>query len=281
MDQRERYRSTPPARTLDDMPLAAYGGTGMEDDGVAEPADAAPGDTPTPDAETRDPAGVDAASPGVAKRTRPANVSRGPVMTRAEAQPPTPGAESTATPSAPSSLPSRVIHLLRTSRLAAGAGFAVVILIGLVLLSSGGASPAATAATPTKGPTAAPTIVPPSGDASLTVSGAVTGSFTLTGLAGGQRVDATTVNLGWGDAVQATMSIAGPLDRGTRTTDERLVLTIGVLVAGQPVTFTSTAGECTIGMAQVGTKVQGSFTCHKLKGPDGKLMIEASGTYRS
>jgi hypothetical protein len=256
----------------------------MEEEDVAEPVDAAPADTATPDATIAVTA-TDTASPAAAKRARPAGISRGPVMTRAEAQPSTPEGEpaaaSSAAPSAATSLPARVIHLLRTSRLAAGAGFAVVIVIGLVLLSGGGASPAATAATPTKGPTPAPTIVPPSGDATLTVTGAATGSFTLGGLAGGQHLDATTVSLAWGDAQQTTVSIAGPLDRGTRTTDERLVLTIGVLVAGQPVTFTSIAGECTVGMAQVGTKVQGSFTCHKLKGPDGKLMIEASGTYRS
>lgn len=115
----------------------------------------------------------------------------------------------------------------------------------------------------------------------MTLSGAVDGTFPLTGLAGGQRVDASSVALGWGDTLQTTLSIAGPLDRGTRTTDERLVLTIGALVNGQPATFTSAAGECTIGMAQVGTKVQGSFTCHKLKSGDGKLTIEASGNYRT
>jgi hypothetical protein len=175
----------------------------------------------------------------------------------------------------------KVVRLFRTSRLAAGAGFAVVVVVGLILLSGGGASPAATAATPTKGPVVAPTITPPSGEASLTLAGAVEGTFPVTGLAGGQRVDATSVALGWGDALQTTLAIAGPLDRGTRTTDGRLVLTIGVLVSGQPVTFTSTAGECTIGMAQVGLKVQGSFTCHKLKSSDGKLSIEASGTYRT
>jgi hypothetical protein len=175
----------------------------------------------------------------------------------------------------------RLVRVFRTSRVAAGAGFAVVIIVGLVLLSSGGASPAATATTPSKAPSAAPTIAPPSGDATLTVSGVAAGSFTLTGLAGGQQVTGTSVSLGWGDGQQTTLSIAGPLDRGTRATDAGLVLTIGVLVNGQPVTFTSKAGECTIGMAELGTQVQGSFTCHKLKGPEGKATIEANGTYHS
>jgi hypothetical protein len=173
------------------------------------------------------------------------------------------------------------VHLFRTSRVAAGAGFAVVIVVGLVLLSSGGASPAATAATPTKGPAAAATVLPASGDASLMLTGGATGTFTLGGQAGGQHVEGGAVALGWADAQQTTLSISGPLDRGTRTTDERLVLTLSVLVNGVPVTFTSNAGQCTIGMAQVATKVQGSFTCHKLKSADGKVMVEASGTYRS
>jgi hypothetical protein len=274
MDQRERYRSTPPPRTVDDLPLAAYGGTGMEDEpAVAEdgPMDAVAAPAPT------------TAAPSPA---RPGAATTGPA-TPAPAPGPAPVASGESLPTAdlpPARPPSpidRLVHLLRTSRVAAGAGFAVVIIVGLVLLSGGGASPAATAATPTNGPTAAPTVAPPSGDASMTVSGAVTGTFMLTGLAGGQHVDATTVALGWGDALETTLSIAGPLDRGTRTTDEHLVLTIGTVINGQPVTFTSMAGECTIGMAQVGLKVQGSFTCHKLKGPDGKLTINAEGTYHS
>jgi hypothetical protein len=175
----------------------------------------------------------------------------------------------------------RVVQTFRTSRVAAGAGFAVVIVVGIVLLTSGGASPAATAATPTKGPSAAPTILPPSGDASITLTGGATGTFTLSGLAGGQQVGGGMVALSWADGQQTTLSIAGPLDRGTRVTDDTLVLTVGVVVNGAPVTFTSKAGECTIGMAEVGTKVQGSFTCHKLKATAGKLLLEATGTYHS
>ena len=262
MDQRDRYRSTPPQRTLDDMPLAAYGGTGMEAEDVPEPVETAGGQ----------PALV--AAPAA---TAASSIDTPPEISTPDG--PTPEGEPG--PSAIAVLGRRAVHLFRTSRVAAGAGFAVVIIVGLVLLSGGGASPAATAATPSKGPSAAPTAVPPSGDASLTVTGPGAGTFALTGLPGGQHVDATTVALGWGDALQTTLSIAGPVDRGTRTTDEHLVLTIGILVNGQPVTFTSTHGECTIGMAQVGLKVQGSFTCHKLRAPDGKVTIDANGTYHS
>ena len=272
MDQRDRYRSTPPQRTLDDMPLAAYGGTGMEEEAASEPATATSEQPAT--AATRAPASAASAA------TPPADSAGlpGPAEPRSDGDAQGDGAPAS---SPIGTLVGRVVTLFRTSRVAAGAGFAVVIIVGLILLSGGGASPAATAATPSNGPTAAPTVPPPSGDASLTVTGPGAGTFTLTGLAGGQHVDATTVALRWGDALQTTLSIAGPIDRGTRTTDEHLVLTIGVLVNGQPVTFTSKAGECTIGMAAVGVKVQGSFTCHKLKGPDGKLTIDANGTYHS
>jgi hypothetical protein len=249
---------TPP-KSLDDMPLAAYGGSGMQDEGQVQPE-------PT----TTDPAVQAPVLPVAADGVPAAASSTADALPVPEDEP----------SHGPGPL-ARIVRTFRTSRIAAGAGFAVVIVVGLVLLSGGGASPTATASTPTQGPTAAPTITPPSGDASMTISGVATGTFTLGGLAGGQQVSGGAVVLGWGDAQQTTLSIAGPLDRGTRTTDEHLVLTITALVAGQPVTFTSAAGECTIGMAEVGTKVQGSFTCRRLKGPDGKATIEASGNYRS
>ena len=53
------------------------------------------------------------------------------------------------------------------------------------------------------------------------------------------------------------------------------------MVDGELVTFTSNAGECTIGMAVNPKSVTGSFTCHKVKSDDGKLTVDASGTYRT
>lgn len=250
---------TPP-KSLDDMPLAAYGGAAMDDEAHVQPEPS----TVEPAAEPQ-PVAAMAADRTVA--AAPSPIDDLPVPEDELPQGPGPLA--------------RIVTLFRTSRIAAGAGFVVVIVVGLMLLSGGGASPTATASTPTLGPSAVPTIAPPSGEASMNLSGVATGTFTLGGLAGGQQVSGGSVSLAWGDAQQTKLSIAGPLDRGTRTTDEHLVLTITALVAGQPVTFTSAAGECTIGMAEVGTTVQGSFTCRKLKGPDGKATIEASGTYHS
>jgi hypothetical protein len=247
-------------RSLDDLPLAAYGGTGM--------------DEPEPAPAEADPAmAADSAEPD-------AGAAVGSRFVRADAPGEDPPAAQAGAAQAESPI-ARVVKLFRTSRVAAGAGFAVVIVVGLLLLSGGGASPGATAATPTQGPTPGATIALPSGEVSLTLTGPVAGTFALTGRAGGQHVDASTVDLGWVDAQQTTLTITGPVDRGTRTTDERLVLTISILVDGLPVAFTSDGGECTVGMASVAGKVQGSFSCRKLKSADGKLTIEASGTYRS
>ena len=85
----------------------------------------------------------------------------------------------------------------------------------------------------------------------------------------------------WTDPLQNVLTLAGPVDRGTRTTDAGLVLTWALMVDGKLVTFTSTAGECTIGMAVNPKSVSGSFSCRKLKSADGKLTVEASGTYRT
>ncbi len=53
------------------------------------------------------------------------------------------------------------------------------------------------------------------------------------------------------------------------------------MVEKTPVTFTSTDGECTLGMGIVGTRVQGTFICKKLKSDDGKYVVGATGTYRT
>ena len=75
----------------------------------------------------------------------------------------------------------------------------------------------------------------------------------------GRHVDGQTITAAWADSLQTVLSLSGPIDRGTRTTDARLTLGITVILDGQSVTFTSVAGECTIGMANVAGKVSGSF----------------------
>ena len=245
------------------MPLAAYGGSGMEEEAVpaeaAATVTAAAAEPEPPVGETAHGAGPFAPAP-VTDDDAPAPKASGPGL---------------------ANLLGRVATTLRTSRVAAGALFVVVIVVGVILLSAGKPVPGSAAVSPTPTAGAVVTAVPPSGDATLEITGANAATYVLTGLPGGQHVDAKAVNAAWAAPTEAGLTIAGPVDRGTRLTDANLVLTITIVIADQPVTFTSVAGECTIGMAQTPKGVSGSFTCHKLKSPDRKITIEATGTYRT
>ena len=67
-------------------------------------------------------------------------------------------------------------------------------------------------------------------------------------------------------------------------TRARALLGAVLLLAGLPASAQLDIGrmfELGKKAVEVGAKVQGSFTCHKLKAPDGKLTIEASGNYRT
>ena len=168
----------------------------------------------------------------------------------------------------------------RNPRLAAGVGFAVVIVVGLSLLLGGGKGAAVAAATAGPSVAASVTIVADPGSATLVLTGSVKQTFTMTGSAA-QPVAGNLVGATWADSLQTVLTLNGPVDRGTRTTDAGLVLTWGLMVDGKLVTFTSKAGECTIGMASNPKGVTGTFACRKLKSDDGKLTVQASGTYRT
>ncbi len=168
----------------------------------------------------------------------------------------------------------------RNPRLAAGIGSAVVIVVGVTLLLGGGKGAAVAAATAVPSSPPSVTVVADPGSATLVLTGSVKQTFTMTGSAA-QPVAGNLVGATWADSLQNVLSLSGPVDRGTRTTDTGLVLTWGLMVDGKLVTFSSKAGECTIGMASNPKNVSGSFACRKLKSDDGKLTVEASGTYRT
>jgi hypothetical protein len=256
------------ARSLDDLPLAAYS-TGMEPDARldepaedVQPAMAADHHAPQPPGPPfavmhADPHALPGDPEGLAAPPREA-----PTGAR-QAR----GAE--------------LLRLARRNpRLAAGAGFVAVILVGLMLLSAAGQTPAslAASASPTVPPVAV--VLPPTGDASLVLTGAVQGTYAFTGGASdAARAGAFTAT--WSDTTQNSLALDAKVDRGTRTTDAGLVLRLTVALDGVAVTFTSRAGECTIGMAVQPAAVSGSFSCKKLKSDDGKLIIGATGTYRT
>jgi hypothetical protein len=254
-----------PDRSLDDMPLAAYS-TGVEPDPrLDEPAE-------VPTAVTPDPAAVPPPGPRfVMSRAEPVELPADPQGLAAPQRIEAPRTGPTAA----------VLELARRNpRIAAGAGFVAVILVGLVLLGASGQAPASLAASASPTAPAVVVILPPTGDATLVLTGGVQGTYAF----GGGALDAVRTgafSATWTNATQDTLSLDAKVDRGTRTTDAGLVLRMTVMVAGAPVTFTSKAGECTVGMGVQPTTVTGSFSCKKLKSDDGKLVVDARGTYRT
>lgn len=253
-------------RSLDDLPLAAYGGSSMEltpedearIDAAPTPSEAADhGDDIAPGPFAHAVAGAalsdDGYGAGGPKQSRPART-----------MPP---------------VAAKVVRTLRTPRGAAGAAFAGVIVVGLLLLS-GGQKPGAAGAGAS--PSAAPVVIVTAepGNATLVLTGKVEQSLVFGGMTGSGAPGAPLA-VTWTDVTLNTLGLQGAPDRGTRTTDDSLVLSFTVAVDGAPVTFTSTEGECTIGMAIHPRNVSGTFSCKKLKSDDGKLIIGATGTYRT
>jgi hypothetical protein len=265
-------------RSLDDLPLAAYT-TGMQPDPRLEDAEPDPASTPEPVARSAAATASHAAGsdgqldlstePGGAGTLTAGRLGRGlPQM------PPL--------PALPVWLAHPRAHLRDPRLLLTGVVAVGVILLALSLVGGGAGPLGAAVASPTPGaPVVVATPEPVRGEASVEATGKLPGSFVLTGMSGfgpavGSHIDAT-----WSDVSGATLGLAGLASPGTRTTDARFVLTWTIPVEGVPVTFTSDAGECTVGMAVQPKSVTGSFVCKKLKSPDGKLVVDARGTYRT
>lgn len=260
-------------RSLDDQPLAAYGGSGMEltpeDELKIEAAEAVAPVAGSPDATgSTGPEG-----------THPLSIEPG--LEGEPAPPPGAGAAAAGAVLAGANVvATRTVGLLRTSRPAQGAAFVGVILVGVLLLVGGGPKPGAAGAqaSPTAPALAGATREP--GGATLVVTGKVEQSLSFPGMTGAGAPSAPLAAT-WTDGTPNSLGIEGAPDRGTRSTDEKLVLRFTVTVGEKPITFTSTEGECTIGMALNVTNVSGTFSCRKLKSDDGKYLVEATGTYRT
>lgn len=244
-----------PGRSVDDLPLAAYS-TGV--DPTTEPP------------EMGAPVEASVHAPAVVHLNQLDQAAHLPVP------------EDERNPAAAASRPAARARAFASQnpRLVAGAGFVAVIVVGVSLLMGGGNGPSAAAATIGPSGTGIVPVVADPGSATLVLTGSVKATFTMTGNVA-QAVTGNLVGATWADSLQNVLTLNGPLDRGTRTTDAGLVLTWGLMVDGKLVTFTSKAGECTIGMASNPKNVTGSFACRKLKSDDGKLTVEASGTYRT
>lgn len=251
-------------RSVDDLPLAAYS-TGVDPE-TEPPTDREPAARPAPGAAW------------------PASIGTPPVLALGAlndaAAMPVPEDE-TSGPRAGLGLGRARVIAKRNPRLAGGGLFVAMILVGLVLLGGSGPSPSAAGAVAS--PSVPPIIVvaAPTGDATLVLTGPIQGTYTLAGGAS-DAAKARAFTASWTDAALNTLALDATVDRGTRTTDATLVLRLSVVTAdGAARSFTSKAGECTIGMGVLPGAVSGSFTCKKLKSDDGKVTVGASGTYRT
>ena len=252
-------------RSLDDQPLAAYSRRGTVDVGDDDPEQPVHASVPWHAADE-------------ATATAPAALALGTLDEPMVPLDATPGDAVIRLPK-PRLGPLRDFARARP-RLVAGAGFVAVILFGLVLLGGGTALPGAAGTDPSPSAPAVVPVVAEPGSATLVLTGSVKATYTLTGIAGQPDSGSAVAGL-WTDSLQNMLTLDGPVDRGTRMTDTGFILTWALMVDGKLVTFTSSAGECTIGMAVNPSNVSGSFSCHKLKSDDGKLTVGASGTYRT
>jgi hypothetical protein len=172
---------------------------------------------------------------------------------------------------------------LRDPRLLLSGVVAVGLILLVLTLLGGGPSSSLTAAgaspsAPT-GPVATPAAI---GNASVQVAGSgMSATLELTGVTGTTPAAVSTLDSTWIDQLGNTLVLGGPVSPGTRTTAADFVLSWTVIVKAAPVTFTSQAGECTVGMAVKAETVTGSFVCKKVKSSDGKYVVGARGTYRT
>jgi hypothetical protein len=155
-----------------------------------------------------------------------------------------------------------------------------VILLGVSLLGggnlAGGPVPGASAS-------AAPGIGVPAGPgpATVVVEGRSDGTFTLTGTEGfGKPTDGQLAST-WADSAGTALSLTGRVGSGMRTTSGELVLSVTVLVEGNPVTFVSEDAECFVNMAEKMVNVTGSFVCEEITSADGRVKLKITGTYQT
>ena len=270
-------------RSIDDLPLAAYS-TGVEADPRLEAA-AADGTTaaaaaPAPFAPA--PIGgvpsVDAAAMAalpLADGEPDPTANAGHV--RIQVGRPLPGL---------AALPEWLAHPRQHRRdprllLSGVIGVGLVLLVASLFLGGGGGALGGAGASPSA-PAFVATAPPPAGNASVEITTAkLAGMHELIGATGTGPAVASRVDATWSSTTGATLGLRGAASAGTRTTDATFVLTWTLLIDGAPVTFTSDAGECTVGMAVQPKSVTGSFVCKKLKSDDGELTVDARGTYRT
>jgi hypothetical protein len=153
------------------------------------------------------------------------------------------------------------------------------VLLGASMLGGGGAGGAAPGATASAAPGAGGPAVP--GAATIQVTGDFEATFELAQTAGFGRPADGQLAATWDDGAGSSVVLTGTAGSGTRTTSSDLTLAITLVRNGAPVTFTSEAGECTIGMAEKMLNVQGSFVCPEITSNGGRFTVKLQATYRT
>jgi len=146
------------------------------------------------------------------------------------------------------------------------------------LLGGGGPASGSTGPNGSQG-TGAFVPTPAPGSASVEVTSSPAGIHALIGATGAGAAVSSQLDATWTDATGESLGITGAASQGTRTTDPSFVLTWTMLIDNQPVTFTSRASECTIGMAVGVRAVHGTFVCKNLKSGDRHYEIDMRGDY--
>jgi hypothetical protein len=154
-----------------------------------------------------------------------------------------------------------------------------VVLLGLSVLGGGSPRGVVTGASPSAPPGAGVPTTP--GPGTIQVAGDFEATFTLTGtVAIGKPADGLLAAT-WGDGAGSSFTLTGPVASNMRTTSPGLTLAVTVMRNGAPVTFTSEAGECTIGMAEKISNVTGSFVCPEIRSNGGRFTVKLSGSYQT
>jgi hypothetical protein len=158
-------------------------------------------------------------------------------------------------------------------------GIGVVLLGASFLLGGNQAGGAGAGASPSPAPGAGGPAGP--GPASILVTGDFDASVELTGTAGFGKPAERQLAATWDDGAGSSIDLSGSVGSGTRPTSPTLVLVVTVSRNGVPVTFTSEAGECAIGMAEKMFNVTGSFVCREITSDDGRLTVKLEGKYQT
>ena len=120
------------------------------------------------------------------------------------------------------------------------------------------------------------------GNATMTLSGAASGTVTLSTLSSPAiwSPPPGSMALLWSGPAKQAFGLGGASFVGQRSTSSALSLSFTVLVGGAAVAFTSTSGECIITITTAQTNsVAASYQCTGVPNDDASIVINAQGSF--